>query len=78
MAGRPCPPFVKGGNLVKSHKNLPPFVKGDRGGFRRGPVTIRLGSSQAVPAKKRRYSGERFQGECGDPPYGLNESGEAG
>ena len=29
------PPFVKGGKLMKSRKNLPPFVKGDRGGFRR-------------------------------------------
>ena len=35
MAGGPYPPFIKGGNLVKSLRTLPPFVKGDRGGFRR-------------------------------------------
>ena len=25
----PIPPLLKGGNLMKSLKNLPPFVKGD-------------------------------------------------
>ena len=35
MAGRPNPPLCKGGNLLKLLQNLPPFVKGDRGGFRR-------------------------------------------
>ena len=29
----PLPPFIKGGNLMESLQNIPPFVKGDKGGF---------------------------------------------
>jgi hypothetical protein len=31
----PLTPLFKGGNLLESFQNLPPFVKGDRGGFLR-------------------------------------------
>ena len=42
-------PFVKGGNLMKSLKNLPPFVKGDRGGFRRAKRLLHgIESSEVV------------------------------
>ena len=73
------PPFIKGGKLIGITPSHPPFLKAS------GSESLRLGEGiegDFVEGRSPHRTIERFhgvlQGGYGDPPYGLNESGEAG
>jgi len=75
LTNPPRPPFVKGGKVIEITSKSSPFVKGDRGGFRRTKrVFNRIGHSQVLHPTRLQIAYLSAYGNKPRPPTGGWES----